>query len=161
MIRLFCYECWEYVEFYPIPNHAEIIECSKCGRPDTLPRIDEEFLEENPFCILVFGDDVLNKNRLGYASLRDLPNTFGFIVKKLAKIEFRAYYTPNEYQPVFESEFKKFEQKIKNNPDYTFLISRLTAGKGMGNKHYIYETIIRDGLAILDKYPNVVFLESA
>lgn len=45
--------------------------------------VTKEFLDQNPNAVFIFGD---NRRRLGYggaASLRDHPQTYGFITKKI------------------------------------------------------------------------------
>ena len=118
--------------------------------------VTKEHLKNNPNHIFVFGDNTLRKGKGGAAILRDEPNSYGFITKKRPSLDGSAYYTPDEYEKVFQVELDKLIKNIEGCPHLTFLISKL--GAGLANKYGIYEKIIKKGLTILEKYDNVVFL---
>jgi len=119
--------------------------------------IDEQYLKEHPNEIFVFGD---NLDRLGYggaAMLRDLPNTYGFITKKSLLHEKDSYYRPDEYEPIFYKEIAKFINIAQQNPDKTYLISRL--GAGLANKYLIWEDVILPKIKkLLSILPNIEYL---
>lgn len=102
------------------------------------------------------GDNLLRRGRKGAAALRDLPNTFGFVTKKAPSWEDSAYFRPADYEPVFRRELRRLRAEIEAHPEKTYLISRL--GAGLANRFRIWETVIRPGLAVLRRYPNVVYL---
>lgn len=114
--------------------------------------ITADYLRENPTHVFVFGDNTQRVGRGGAAALRGEPNTYGFITKKTVS----ECYTPEEYQPVFVLELERLKQAIKDNPDRTYLISRL--GAGLANEHQIWDKVIKEGLAVLGQFPNVEFL---
>ncbi len=118
--------------------------------------ISTQYLRENPSHIFVFGDNTIRKGKKGAARHRDEPNSYGFITKKFPSYNKDAYYKPREYKDVFDKELSYLIKLIEENPDHTFLISRL--GSGLANKHKIWEKIICEGLKVLKKYPNVKFL---
>ena len=123
-------------------------------RPETT--ITREFLRDNPNIIFVFGD---NEGRVGYggaAALRDEPNTYGFVTKKdLGEAE--PNFMPDEYISVFVEEALRLRQKIAENQDKMFYISRL--GAGLANKFKIWEEVILPVLPkILKDLDNVIFL---
>ena len=118
--------------------------------------ITKEYLLENPNHIFVFGDNLLRIGTGGAASLRDLPNTYGFVTKKAPNNNLSSFYTPKEYEPVFADEMNKLIKEIENNPDKTYLISKV--GAGLANYHAIFETVIKGKINRLKLYKNVEFL---
>ena len=90
------------------------------------------------------------------ASFRYEPNSYGFITKKYPFSSPSAFYRPNEYEPVFKVEMKKLITRIEENPDKTFLITKL--GSGLANRYKIWEIVIEPGLEVLRQYKNVTFL---
>lgn len=118
--------------------------------------ITKEFLIKYPNHIFVFGDNTIRKGTGGAAKLRYLPNTYGFITKKLPNNQPSSFYTQEEYADVFVNETVKLIERISSNPHQVFLISRL--GGGLANKHGIHEAIIAPGLEILKAFGNVKFL---
>lgn len=118
--------------------------------------ITEEFLKKNPNIIFVYGDNLLHKGLKGAAKLRNNKNTYGFITKKYPNYNNNSYYTPEEYKPIFEKELKKLINEIQNNPNKTYLISRL--GAGLANRFKIYEKVIKEGLEPLKQFSNVEFI---
>jgi len=121
--------------------------------------ISQHYLRENPNHIFVFGDNTVRKGKGGAAILRDEPNTYGFITKKIPTHGKDAYYKPNEYKHVYKKEISKLIQEIENNPDKLYLISRL--GAGLANKHRIWQKVIEPNLVPnLDHLDNVKFLWS-
>ena len=119
--------------------------------------ITSSMLRMNPDCIFVFGDNLLRVGCGGAAALRDEPNTYGFITKINPDHLDSSYYRPAEYIPVYASEIAQLAERIRNNPGYTFWISRL--GAGLANKYHIFEQVIEPTIKhLLGKYPNVEFL---
>lgn len=118
--------------------------------------ITEEYLENNPNHIFVFGDNTLRYGKGGAAKLRNFPNTYGFITKK-SPFSFNSYYLPMEYLPVFLREIEKLRNTIMENPDKTFLISKI--GSKLANKYKIFEEIIEPRIKnYLKGFKNVQFL---
>lgn len=118
--------------------------------------ITKQFLKENPNYIFVFGDNKKRIGKKGAAKLRDMPNSYGFITKKAPNNRKESFYTPYEYQSIFEKEKEKLKNEIKENPNKTFLISKI--GSGLANKFEIFEEVIKPGLKDLIQYENVKFL---
>ena len=118
--------------------------------------ITKEFLIKYPNHIFVFGDNTIRKGTGGAAKLRYLPNTYGFITKRLPNNQPSSFYTQKEYADVFVNEMVKLIERISSSPHQVFLISRL--GGGLANKHGIHEAIIAPGLEILKAFGNVRFL---
>jgi hypothetical protein len=118
--------------------------------------VSTQYLRENPDHIFVFGDNKLGRGKKGAAIHRDEPNSYGFITKKRPSYSNDAYYKPREYKDVFDKELTRLIKLVEQNPDLTFLISRL--GSGLANKYKIWEKVIEQGLEPLRKYPNVKFL---
>lgn len=120
--------------------------------------ITEEYLDANPSCIFVFGDNLIRKGTGGAAKLRHHPQTYGFITKKYPNNASDSFFNVPEYRQVFETELAKLVDNIIENPNKVFLISKL--GGGLANKYRIFEEVIQPGLQCLKKYPNVKFLWS-
>ena len=118
--------------------------------------ISTKFLREHPEHVFVFGDNTIRKGKKGAAIHRDEPNSYGFITKKYPSYNPDAYYKPREYKVVFDKELSKLIDIIEENPDKTYMISRL--GSGLADRFHIWHKVIHDGLKLLKKYPNVVFL---
>ena len=118
--------------------------------------ISKYYLDQHPECIFVFGDNVKGKGTKGAAQLRYHPQSVGFVTKKYPNYDRDSYFKPKEYLPVFQQEISKLIKMIEENPDKTFLISKL--GAGLANRFKIYERVIREGLQVLTKYDNVKFL---
>jgi hypothetical protein len=118
--------------------------------------VSTRYLRDNPDHIFVFGDNKIGRGKKGAAIHRDEPNAYGFVTKKYPNYKNESYYKPREYKDVFEKEMSKLMQRIEENPQQTFLISRL--GSGLANKYRIWEKVICEGLETLKKYPNVKFL---
>lgn len=120
-------------------------------------KITEQFLDTHPQYIFVFGDNLKRLGTKGAAQLRGHKQAYGFLTKKAPHYQDSAYYTVEEYKTIFEKELLLLLDKIKNNPDKIFLISKL--GSGLGNKYGIYESIIESGLKeFASKHKNVVLL---
>ncbi len=120
--------------------------------------ITAEFLRSNPNMIFVFGDNTIRKGKGGAAILRDEPNTYGFITKKYPNNRDCSFYKLDEYYSIFLDEIDKMESLVRENPNKTFLISKL--GAGLANKYRIYEKVIKWQLVWLeDTYKNVVLLD--
>lgn len=113
-------------------------------------------LRARPNDIFVFGDNTLRVGKGGAAALRDEPNAYGFITKRVPTNADDSFYRCEDYQEVFEEELKKLTDQILSNPDKTFMISKL--GAGLANRYQIFEGIIEPGLKTLLQYPNVEFL---
>jgi len=119
--------------------------------------ITAEYLNKNPNHVFVYGDNTLRRGYGGAAALRDHINTYGFITKKFPNWDNNSYYTPAEYDEVFNIELKNLKQIVSNHPEQTYLISKL--GAGLANKYYIWEHVIVDRLIeSLKDFDNVVFL---
>ena len=119
--------------------------------------VTREYLEANPDKIFVFGDNLTRKGHGGAAALRDCENTYGFVTKKIPSNIDSAFYSVEEYEPVFKKELEKLEVFIQENPDKEFLISKL--GSGLANKYLIFENVIYERLVELEtKYDNVTLL---
>lgn len=123
---------------------------------ETLKTITAEYLRAHPDHIFVFGDNTIRKGKGGAATLRDEPNTWGFITKKLPNNHDDSFYRPADYQKVFHEERQKLIDEIVNHPERTYLISKL--GAGLANRYRIWEEVIRPGLVVLGYFKNVVFL---
>jgi hypothetical protein len=119
--------------------------------------ITRKYLRNNPTHIFVYGDNDLRKGKLGAATLRDEPNTYGFVTKKFPRNDDDAFYNASEYKVIFRKELDKLIREIETNPTNTYLISKL--GGGLANKHKIFEQVIEPEIKHqLIKYPNVKFL---
>ena len=115
-----------------------------------------QFLDNNPNCYFVFGDNLQKRGRGGAAILRDHPHAFGFITKKFPDNNDGSFYKPNEYEPIFIEELEKLIKVVKRNNSKTYYISKL--GAGLANKYLIWENIIKQKLiSSLQKFDNVVF----
>lgn len=119
-------------------------------------KITKSYLRQNPNHIFVFGDNLQRKGKGGAATLRDEPNTYGFITKKAPNNNSGSFYKPQEYKEKFETELKRLIKQIESNPDKIYLISKL--GGGLANKYNIRDKVIVPGLTVLESYDNVVFL---
>ena len=116
------------------------------------------FLDKHPDAIFVFGD---NLDRVGYggaASLRDNPQTHGFITKKHPDNIDSSFYRPDKhYEDIFFEELLILKKYIQINEDKTIYISQL--GGGLANRYKIWETFIKKNLELfLGEYDNVVFM---
>lgn len=120
-------------------------------------KITKSYLRQNPNHIFVFGDNLQRKGKGGAATLRDEPNTCGFITKKAPNNSSGSFYKPEEYKQKFETELRRLIKHIESNPDKTYLISKL--GAGLANKYNIREKVIEPELTRLEVYDNVVFLD--
>lgn len=102
--------------------------------------ITKDYLRKNPNHIFVFGDNKLRKGLGGAASLRNEPNTYGFITKKYPDDRDGSFFKPDEYAPIFNKELSTLERAIMGAPNCLWLISPL--GSGLANKYRIWEEII-------------------
>jgi len=118
--------------------------------------ITKKYLRENPNHIFVFGDNTIRKGRGGGASLRDEPNTYGFITKKIPFNNDKDFYKPNEYKTIFAWELEKLLTQIRTNPDKLYLISKI--GNRLANRFNIFEKVIEPNIKVLALYDNVKFL---
>jgi hypothetical protein len=118
--------------------------------------IDEEYLNENEDVIFVFGDNLQGTGLGGAAKLRYHPQSYGFITKKYPSNASNSFYKPSQYKEIFEKELSKLVNCIESNKKYRFFITPL--GSGLANKYNIWETVIKNGLTVLEKYDNVIFL---
>lgn len=119
--------------------------------------IDGLYLKNNPNHIFVFGDNTIGKGYGGGARFRDHPQAYGFITKKFPNNEDVAFYTPKEYNTVYQEELKFLIGHIEDNPNLIFLISKL--GAGLANKYRIFELVIAPNIKTdLANFPNVEFL---
>ncbi len=118
--------------------------------------INWHFLETFPTAYFIFGDNLQRKGKGGAAILRDHPHSIGFITKKFPDNNTGSFYTPEEYEPIFNEELKKLKKIIDSNPHKTFYISKI--GAGLANKFNIWEKVIKNNLInTFDSYKNVVF----
>ena len=116
--------------------------------------VTEQYLDEHPDAIFVYGDNLLHRGRGGAAMLRWHPQTYGFVTKRRPSWSDDAYYHPEEYRTVFDQEWNKLVHEIQAHPDHIYLISKL--GSGLANRYHIYEEIIQPALQQLQlMYPNV------
>jgi hypothetical protein len=119
--------------------------------------ITRQYLKEHRDEIFVFGDNTSRSGTGGAAILRNEPNVYGFITKKLANHESDSYYRPNEYEPIYERELRRLKKVIADNPNKTYLISKI--GAGLANKYNIFEKIIEPRIRKdLEEFKNVRFL---
>lgn len=120
-------------------------------------KVTKEFLRNNPNYIFVFGDNQIHKGYKGAASLRDEPNSYGFITKKKPSFKDDAYFKPEEYHPIFLEELQKLELRIRSSVGTVWFISPI--GSGLANKYNIWEKVIKKELEKLsEKYQNVRLL---
>lgn len=121
-------------------------------------RITKEYLQTHPNHIFVFGDNLQHTGHGGAASLRDEPNTYGFITKKKPTNDDDAFFTVEEYRDLFLAELNILMKEIHDNPTKIYLISKL--GSGLANKHRIWENLlIENELKVLPQlYSNVQLL---
>src|SRR5687767_8564095 len=102
--------------------------------------ITREDLDQNPSWVFVFGDNLIRKGYGGAARLRDHAQSYGFITKKYPDWNDSSFYTPEEYESIFEVEFAKLCTLIEANPHKKYIVSRL--GSNLANRFGIYEAII-------------------
>lgn len=93
----------------------------------------------------------------GAAALRTHPQTYGFITKRYPGRKASDYFTPEEYESIFEVEFAKLCTLIEANPHKQYIVSKL--GSNLANRFGIYEAIIKDKLETLSTYLNVVLMK--
>jgi hypothetical protein len=115
-----------------------------------------KYLRNNPDSIFVYGDNLKHFGCRGAAIFRAEPNTWGFITKKAPTNDSWAFYQPDEYEQVFQSELDRLILEIKRHPEKTWLISQI--GSGLANRNEIWEHIIFPGIESLRQFPNVIFL---
>jgi hypothetical protein len=111
--------------------------------------VTKEYLDKNPNHIFVFGDNTIREGRGGAAILRDHPQSYGFITKKYPTYIPTAFYTPEQYTPIFNQEVDKLLKHIEQNKDKTYLISAI--GAGLANKFNIFEKVINPSMKNLIK----------
>jgi len=121
-----------------------------------LIKINRRFLDNNPSCIFIFGDNLERRGTAGAAALRYHPQAYGFITKKSPSNLDRAFFKPDEYLPVFKEELKKLCFFIERQPEKRFLVSAI--GSGLANLFNIWEKVILPKIVDLKKYKNVCFL---
>ena len=117
-------------------------------------KITRKYLRDNPNHVFVFGDNLKRMGMGGAAKLRDMPNTYGFITKKYPGIKDEHFYKLDEYKDVFYREKRRLKKEIENNPDKTYLISRV--GSGLANRFGIWDFISKELKYFIP--PNVIFL---
>ena len=119
--------------------------------------VTKKFLNQNPNAVFIFGD---NRRRLGYggaASLRDHPQTYGFITKKNPDNMDESFFHPESYHIDFTVQSIELQLIIEKNPDKIYYISQL--GGGLANRYKIWENVCKPRLEkYFSGYDNVVFL---
>ena len=119
--------------------------------------VTKEFLDKNPNAVFIFGD---NRRRLGYggaASLRDHPQTHGFITKKSPDNLDESFFRPESYHIDFTVQSIELQLIIEKNPDKIYYISQL--GGGLANRYKIWEKVCKPRLEkYFSGYDNVIFL---
>jgi hypothetical protein len=119
--------------------------------------VTKEFLDQNPNAVFIFGD---NRRRLGYggaASLRDHPQTYGFITKKNPDNMDESFFHPESYHIDFTVQSVELQLIIEKNPDKIYYISQL--GGGLANRYKIWEKVCKPRLEKdFSGYDNVVLL---
>ena len=116
--------------------------------------VTEQYVDEHPNVIFVYGDNLLHRGRGGAAVLRWHHQSYGFVTKRRPSWTDDAFYHPDEYRSVFDQELSRLLDQIRSHPDRIYLISKL--GSGLANRYHIYEEIIRPALHQLQQdYPNV------
>ena len=120
-------------------------------------KVDKQYLDDNPHCVFVYGDNLIHKGHGGAAYLRDHPRAVGFVTKKYPDNRDSSFYKPEEYEQIFWACVKELKNRIARSPNTTFLISKL--GAGLANRYGIWESIIKPNLANeLVMFDNVVLL---
>ena len=125
-------------------------------RPKT---ITEEYLNQNPDLVFVFGDNQDREGLGGAAALRYHKQSYGFITKVHPDDHPYSSYTPENYPAVYLEEMRELRNLLKNprNRNKTFLITKL--GSGLANRYGIWEKVIEPTIKILLKdCKNVEFL---
>jgi hypothetical protein len=118
--------------------------------------ITRDFLDSNPNCYFIYGDNLIHEGYGGAASLRDHPHAIGFITKKYPDNKDESFYKPEEYSKVFFEELEKLNIVIKKRPDKIFYISQL--GGGLANKYKIWDKLIKHNIVRkFQDYDNVIF----
>lgn len=118
--------------------------------------VTKEFLENNPDCIFVFGDNLERRGLGGAAKLRNLSNTYGFITKKAPNNLPESFYIPEEYNDFFWKEVRKLATYIYERPKKLFIISKL--GAGLANRYLIFQKIIEPNLkGVFSTQKNILF----
>lgn len=119
--------------------------------------VTADYLNSHLDHMFVFGDNTQHKGNKGAASLRYLPNTYGFITKKFPCNEPKCFYTYDEYVVIYENEIDKLLRVIESNPQKTYLISKL--GSGLANRNFIFESVIEPRIKLdLSGHSNIRFL---
>ena len=119
--------------------------------------ITKAYLRSHPDEIFVFGDNCKRRGNGGAAKLRNEPNTYGFITKKKPTHSDGDYYKPGEYKLKYVVEMAKLIRQIMDNPNKTYLISKL--GAGLANRYNIFQDVIEPDIKkSLASFKNVRFL---
>ncbi len=119
--------------------------------------ITEEYLDSHPEFIFVFGDNLDEKGLGGAAKLRYHKQALGFLTKKHSDDKDESFFRCDNYIDWYLKSVASLRDKIKLQPDKTFLISKL--GAGLANRYGIFEKIIEPTLkSFLSDCQNVEFL---
>ena len=109
--------------------------------------ITEEYLDAHPNEIFVFGDNLDGRGLGGAAKLRYHIQAIGFITKKHPDNEDESFFTCENYIAWYLGAVSSLSDRIKRQPDKTFLISKL--GAGLANRYGIFEKIIEPTIKVL------------
>lgn len=74
-----------------------------------------QMVRRNPNTIYVFGDNLMRIGKGGQAIIRDEPNSFGIVTKKMPTMTNNAFFTDSDFE-LFKKEVLNDIQKIKESP---------------------------------------------
>lgn len=119
--------------------------------------ITEEYLNDHPEYVFVFGDNTQRQGLGGAAALRNHKQSIGFITKIKPTDEDESFFKPENYVDVYLREISHLRKQIKSNPEKIYLISKL--GAGLANRYNIFEKVIESSMkSLLTDFNNVRFL---
>jgi hypothetical protein len=129
-----------------------VLQRQKSKKVNNSMEITKEYLRNNPSHILVFEDTEDRLSTNGYASLRDLQNTYSLATRD-TKFCNALSYSMEHYEKKFYKELTKLVNAIETNPEFTFLISRMDANFELNRS--IFEPKLK---GVLKRYKNVKFI---